>query len=132
MLQLELDRAEITQGGVEPLAITVNLNVFEHVCLGLLARCKAIPIPDTQQDERRRYHVVCDAPPPPTNTLCDKRRWLLNQAKLCKRLRDDYTNKYFDGKNNEGHQQYMGDLDRRIRKLERWIERFFSQCPQTA
>lgn len=89
-------------------------------------------IPDTQQGEWQRYHDVCDEPPPPTNTLCDKKRWLLNQARLCKKLREDYTNKYFNGKYDPGHQTYMDNLDKRIQKLENWIARFCSQCPQTA
>jgi RHS repeat-associated protein len=89
-------------------------------------------IPDAQQDEWQRYHDVCDEPPPPTNTLCDKKRWQLNQARLCKKLREDYSNKYYNGQYDEGHQKYMDQLDRRINKLERWIARFCSQCPQTA
>lgn len=93
---------------------------------------RAGAIPDTQQDEWQRYHDVCEEPPPPTDTRCDKKRWQLNQARLCKKLREDYSSKYYNGQYDEGHKKYMDQLDGRINKLERWIARFCSQCQQTA
>jgi RHS repeat-associated protein len=81
---------------------------------------------ETQSKDYERYHEECDKPPPPTDNPCDKKKWQLQQARLCRQLRQDYTNKYFDGKYDSGHQQYMDNLDKRIDRLEDWIRRF---CP---
>lgn len=71
--------------------------------------------------ERKRYHQICDEPPPPDLDPCEKAKWNLNKAKIFKQAREDFSKKWYNGDYDSGHQQQMNQIDRRIQNLKDFI-----------
>jgi hypothetical protein len=78
-----------------------------------------------QSQARDEYHRVCDEPPPPGLTGCDLLKWKLAKAERCRMLRQQYTNQYYGGSTDPGHQQQFNQIDQAIENLKKKIEQ---QC----
>jgi RHS repeat-associated protein len=70
-----------------------------------------------QAAERKSYKQRCTEPSPPGLGGCDRLRWMLQRNKDCKRMREDYSRKWF-GDNEPGHMIEIANLARSIEKLE--------------
>ena len=68
-------------------------------------------------NDYNNYKDICNQPPPPG--LCGDalKRWKLNKAQKCLKARQDYTNKYYNGVNDPGHQTQIDQLISQITRL---------------
>ncbi len=89
----------------------------------------------TQQDlaQRRREHDAysrrCNEPPPPGLDPCAEAHWKLQRNLDCRRLRQNFADKWFGGTYDSGHFQYMQNLDQAIRNLEDCLKQNCKPCP---
>jgi RHS repeat-associated protein len=67
--------------------------------------------------ERKNYHRICDEPPPPDLHGTDLLRWKLDKARRCQKARQDFSDKWFDGKADPGHQAQMDQIQAAIDKI---------------
>ena len=67
--------------------------------------------------EGENYHRICDQRPPPELSGKALQRWKLKKALECWKARQDFTNKWYNGKFNDGHAKYMEQLRSEISKL---------------
>ncbi len=79
---------------------------------------------EQEQDQRQRdylaYKKRCEEKPPPTcNDPCEEARWELQRDIDCKRMRQEWDDKYWPGR----HWQVIRDLGRSIRRQEEWIRK---------
>ena len=64
---------------------------------------------------RREYHNRCDEPPPLGLTdPCELAKWKLQKAKDCKKLRQAFTDRWFNGELDQPHKDHMAQIDQEI------------------
>jgi hypothetical protein len=71
---------------------------------------------------RQQDHSRCDEPPPPGLDPCERAKWKLKKAKDCKALRQEFTNKWYNGQFDDDHAKHMEQLDNEMRNAERAIK----------
>ncbi|MEB0259886.1 RHS repeat-associated core domain-containing protein, partial [Undibacterium sp. 5I1] len=76
----------------------------------------------------KNYKDICNQPTPPGLDKCEEAKWKKNKAQQCMGARDNYTNKWFGGKNDSGHAQQTTELQKSIQNLDRDIQRY-CKCP---
>jgi RHS repeat-associated protein len=79
---------------------------------------------EQKKQDHDRYHKRCDEPPPTGLTPCELAKWKLQKALDCKKLRDDFADKYYNGAFNKGHQKTMDDLNKTIEYWKAWIDKY--------
>lgn len=74
-----------------------------------------------QQKEKKELNRVCKNPVPKTGDMCVDTRNNIERLKLCVKLREEYSKKWYnDGEPN--HADQVADLNRSIAKQEKWLE----------
>jgi RHS repeat-associated protein len=71
----------------------------------------------TRQQEYEAYKRRCNESPPEGLNLCEKARWRLQRNKDCRRMRQQWDDKWQPGR----HRRDIENLDRGIKDLEEWI-----------
>ncbi|WP_255251338.1 RHS repeat-associated core domain-containing protein, partial [Pseudomonas indica] len=77
--------------------------------------------------EHRRYHEICDQPPPPNLDECEFMRWKIDQLKQCIAARQTWDQKW-----NGDHSSQIQQKIRELRKWERRLENSWkckNSCP---
>jgi RHS repeat-associated protein len=72
-----------------------------------------------QAADQKAYHDVCDERPPPCLKGQDLDQWKLDKAQRCLQARQDFTNKWYNGQYDVGHQTQIDQLMRQIYRLSR-------------
>jgi hypothetical protein len=67
-----------------------------------------------QGANQAEVHRICDEPPPPNLSPCDRAKWELNKARACKAARQAMTNRWFKGVFDAPHAAHMQQLDNQI------------------
>ena len=73
-----------------------------------------------QSRERKEYKSRCNEPSPLGLSGCDLLRWKLQRNKDCKRMRQDYSRKWFND-NETNHMTEISRMEQAIEKLEAQI-----------
>ena len=81
-----------------------------------------------REANQREVHGVCDEPPPPNLSDCDRAKWKLTKALQCKLVRQRMADKWFGGTFDAGHAQRMAQLDNEIANLRRTVDRMCMPC----
>jgi RHS repeat-associated protein len=75
--------------------------------------------------EHKRYKQRCEEKPPTGLGGCDLLRWLLQQARDCRDMRQQWDDRWMPGR----HAQAIREWTNRIRNLERLIAQRCASCP---
>ena len=70
------------------------------------------------------YKNICNQQPPPNLDKCEEARWQLRKAKQCRDLRQAWDDRWFPGR----HAQEIKNWNRRVKNLEKWIEKNCEGC----
>ena len=73
-----------------------------------------------QVNERIAYKRRCTEQPPNGMSTCETAKWKLTRNKDCKKMREEYSVKWFND-NEVGHIQAIKDLEKSISNLEEFI-----------
>ena len=87
----------------------------------------ALLTPDQEvekQLEYENYKNICNQQPPPNLDKCEEARWQLRKAKQCRDLRQAWDDRWFPGR----HAQEIKNWNRRVKNLEKWIEKNCEGC----
>jgi RHS repeat-associated protein len=106
-------------GPEDPVGDVLALGVLGYTLADELAR-------GANQEE---VHRVCDEPPPPNLTDCERAKWKLTKALRCKLVRQRMADKWFGGTFDDGHAQRMSELENEIAALRRSVDRWCKPCP---
>jgi RHS repeat-associated protein len=84
---------------------------------------QANQLTNQKRNDYDAYKKQCeDIDPPPGQTPCEYAQWQLDRKTKCRDMRQSFTDKYYNGKYDWGHQHYMDRLNSEINALQEWID----------
>ena len=81
------------------------------------------PAQTQKEIDRQNYHNRCDEKTPKGLSNCDTWKWRLQKSKDCIKLRKEFTDKYYDGVMDQGHQTVIDQNLKTIEDMESKIRR---------